>query len=172
MQSNCTAQRTKLWPSTLPELPTFSSIEHLYTIIRPWSVASFSASCIFRFNSWKREPFRCELNVTPIKNERGFVALFLCVYKLLPSPKLPMSRSVLPLMHSFTRLDTLNTVAPSPRLLDGSCTFQCQMDSALKVLYLNEMARWLKWLWREFSDQNICGSNPTSASRLPLSRLG
>ncbi|KER24826.1 hypothetical protein T265_07609 [Opisthorchis viverrini] len=57
MQSNCTAQRTKLWPSTLPELPTFSSIEHLYTIIRPWSVASFSASCIFRFSSWKNSAF-------------------------------------------------------------------------------------------------------------------
>ncbi|GAA49434.1 potassium voltage-gated channel subfamily H member 8, partial [Clonorchis sinensis] len=75
------------------------------------------------------EPFRCELNITPIKNERGFVVLFLCVYKHLPSPKLPMSCSVLPLMHSFTRLDTLNTMAPSSRLLDGSCTFQCQMDS-------------------------------------------
>ncbi|KER20099.1 hypothetical protein T265_15392, partial [Opisthorchis viverrini] len=32
--------------------------------------------------------------------------------------------------------------------------------------------RCLKWLECEFTDQNICGSNPTSASRLPLSRLG
>ncbi|KAG5449416.1 hypothetical protein CSKR_107566 [Clonorchis sinensis] len=33
-------------------------------------------------------------------------------------------------------------------------------------------ARWLKWLEREFTDRKVCGSNPTSASRLPLSRLG
>ncbi|KAG5452702.1 hypothetical protein CSKR_102129 [Clonorchis sinensis] len=34
------------------------------------------------------------------------------------------------------------------------------------------MARWLKWLEREFTDRKVRGSNPTSASRLPLSRLG
>ncbi|KAG5455339.1 hypothetical protein CSKR_104985, partial [Clonorchis sinensis] len=28
------------------------------------------------------------------------------------------------------------------------------------------------WLEREFTDRKACGSNPTSASRLPLSRLG
>ncbi|KAG5443929.1 hypothetical protein CSKR_100821 [Clonorchis sinensis] len=33
-------------------------------------------------------------------------------------------------------------------------------------------ARWLKWLEREFTDRKARGSNPTSASRLPLSRLG
>ncbi|KAG5455039.1 Protein disulfide-isomerase tmx3 [Clonorchis sinensis] len=33
-------------------------------------------------------------------------------------------------------------------------------------------ARWLKWLEREFTDRKVCGSSPTSASRLPLSRLG
>ncbi|KAG5448904.1 hypothetical protein CSKR_103473, partial [Clonorchis sinensis] len=33
-------------------------------------------------------------------------------------------------------------------------------------------ARWLKWLEREFADRKVRGSNPTSASRLPLSRLG
>ncbi|KER23350.1 hypothetical protein T265_08760 [Opisthorchis viverrini] len=33
-------------------------------------------------------------------------------------------------------------------------------------------ARWPKWLEREFTDRKVCGSNPTSASRLPLSRLG
>ncbi|KAG5446508.1 hypothetical protein CSKR_101471 [Clonorchis sinensis] len=31
---------------------------------------------------------------------------------------------------------------------------------------------WLKWLEREFTDRKVRGSNPTSASRLPLSRLG
>ncbi|KER30145.1 hypothetical protein T265_03402 [Opisthorchis viverrini] len=29
-----------------------------------------------------------------------------------------------------------------------------------------------EWLGREFTDRKICGSNPTCASRLPLSRLG
>ncbi|KAG5453519.1 hypothetical protein CSKR_102983 [Clonorchis sinensis] len=32
--------------------------------------------------------------------------------------------------------------------------------------------RWLKWLEREFTDHNVRRSNPTSASRLALSRLG
>ncbi|KAG5442289.1 hypothetical protein CSKR_104861 [Clonorchis sinensis] len=32
--------------------------------------------------------------------------------------------------------------------------------------------RWLKWVEREFTDRKVRGSNPTSASRLPLSRLG
>ncbi|KAG5449526.1 hypothetical protein CSKR_111834 [Clonorchis sinensis] len=35
--------------------------------------------------------------------------------------------------------------------------------------YEAEMAHWLE---SEFTDWKICGSNPTSASRLPLSRLG
>ncbi|KER27564.1 hypothetical protein T265_05383 [Opisthorchis viverrini] len=33
-------------------------------------------------------------------------------------------------------------------------------------------ARWPKWLEREFTDRKVRGSNLTSASRLPLSRLG
>ncbi|KAG5453185.1 hypothetical protein CSKR_112746, partial [Clonorchis sinensis] len=33
-------------------------------------------------------------------------------------------------------------------------------------------ARWPKWSEREFTDRKVRGSNPTSASRLPLSRLG
>ncbi|KAG5447284.1 Heat shock cognate 71 kDa protein [Clonorchis sinensis] len=33
-------------------------------------------------------------------------------------------------------------------------------------------ARWLKWLECEFTGRKFHGSNPTSASRLPLSRLG
>ncbi|KER26991.1 hypothetical protein T265_05896 [Opisthorchis viverrini] len=33
-------------------------------------------------------------------------------------------------------------------------------------------ASWLRWLEREFTDRKIRGSNPTSASGLPLSRLG
>ncbi|KER25018.1 hypothetical protein T265_14287, partial [Opisthorchis viverrini] len=33
-------------------------------------------------------------------------------------------------------------------------------------------ARWSKWLERGFTDRKVRGSNPTSATRLPLSRLG
>ncbi|KER27618.1 hypothetical protein T265_05342 [Opisthorchis viverrini] len=33
-------------------------------------------------------------------------------------------------------------------------------------------ARWTKWLEREFTDRKVRGSNVTSASRLPLPRLG
>ncbi|KER27945.1 hypothetical protein T265_05144 [Opisthorchis viverrini] len=33
-------------------------------------------------------------------------------------------------------------------------------------------ARWTKWLECEFTDHRVRSSNPTSASRLPLSRLG
>ncbi|KAG5442696.1 hypothetical protein CSKR_108001 [Clonorchis sinensis] len=33
-------------------------------------------------------------------------------------------------------------------------------------------ARWFKWLEHEFTDRKVRGSNPTSASQLPLSRLG
>ncbi|KAG5446796.1 hypothetical protein CSKR_105535 [Clonorchis sinensis] len=33
-------------------------------------------------------------------------------------------------------------------------------------------ARWPNWLEHEFTDRKIRGSNPISASRLPLSRLG
>ncbi|KAG5442342.1 hypothetical protein CSKR_109298 [Clonorchis sinensis] len=36
----------------------------------------------------------------------------------------------------------------------------------------NSGARWLKWLEREFTDRKVRGSNPTSASRFPLPRLG
>ncbi|KAG5449517.1 hypothetical protein CSKR_111842, partial [Clonorchis sinensis] len=38
--------------------------------------------------------------------------------------------------------------------------------------YFTHEARWLKWLEREFTDRKVRGSNLTSASRLPLSRLG
>ncbi|KER22292.1 hypothetical protein T265_09577 [Opisthorchis viverrini] len=34
------------------------------------------------------------------------------------------------------------------------------------------LVRWPKWLEREFTDRKVRGSNPTSAFRLPLSRLG
>ncbi|KER22218.1 hypothetical protein T265_09640 [Opisthorchis viverrini] len=37
---------------------------------------------------------------------------------------------------------------------------------------VTEGVRWSKWLEREFTDRKVRGSNPTSASRLPLSRLG
>ncbi|KER23929.1 hypothetical protein T265_14528, partial [Opisthorchis viverrini] len=35
-----------------------------------------------------------------------------------------------------------------------------------------KVVRWPKWLERGFTDRKVRGSNPTFASRLPLSRLG
>ncbi|KAG5454279.1 hypothetical protein CSKR_106542, partial [Clonorchis sinensis] len=45
-------------------------------------------------------------------------------------------------------------------------------SSCSDTYLLEQGARWLKWLEREFTDRKVRGSNPTSASRLPLSRLG
>ncbi|KER19934.1 hypothetical protein T265_11402 [Opisthorchis viverrini] len=39
-------------------------------------------------------------------------------------------------------------------------------------LWNSPWARWPKWLEREFTDRKVRGSNPTSVTRLPLSRLG
>ncbi|KAG5453992.1 hypothetical protein CSKR_102097 [Clonorchis sinensis] len=44
--------------------------------------------------------------------------------------------------------------------------------SLFRLLLWSLWARWSKWLEREFTDRKARGSNPTSASRLPLSRLG
>ncbi|KAG5452074.1 hypothetical protein CSKR_111114 [Clonorchis sinensis] len=40
------------------------------------------------------------------------------------------------------------------------------------VWFVSLGARWSKWLEHEFTDRKVRGSNPTFASRLPLSRLG
>ncbi|KAG5443926.1 hypothetical protein CSKR_100824 [Clonorchis sinensis] len=40
------------------------------------------------------------------------------------------------------------------------------------VHYRGQGTRWSKWLEREFTDRKVRNSNPNSASRLPLSRLG
>ncbi|KAG5452853.1 hypothetical protein CSKR_108983 [Clonorchis sinensis] len=39
-------------------------------------------------------------------------------------------------------------------------------------LYPSARARWLKWLERESTDRRVRGSNPTTASQLPLARPG
>ncbi|KAG5447290.1 hypothetical protein CSKR_106181 [Clonorchis sinensis] len=50
--------------------------------------------------------------------------------------------------------------------------------SEIRIMFQNSRrhflswTRWLKWLEREFTDRKVRGSNPTSASRLPLSRFG
>ncbi|KER34090.1 hypothetical protein T265_00262 [Opisthorchis viverrini] len=43
---------------------------------------------------------------------------------------------------------------------------------AVSIFFPKVFLRWLKWLEREFTDRKVRGSNPTSASGLPLSRLG
>ncbi|KER27333.1 hypothetical protein T265_13818, partial [Opisthorchis viverrini] len=52
-------------------------------------------------------------------------------------------------------------------------------DAAKQIVDAKELekwsvrgARWPKWLEREFTDRKVRGSNPTSTTRLPLSRLG
>ncbi|KAG5453756.1 Mothers against decapentaplegic 2 [Clonorchis sinensis] len=47
----------------------------------------------------------------------------------------------------------------------------CHVEQ-IRYINGNAGARWPKWLEREFTDRNARGSNPTSASRIPLSRLG
>ncbi|KAG5453166.1 hypothetical protein CSKR_106996 [Clonorchis sinensis] len=42
----------------------------------------------------------------------------------------------------------------------------------VRVCIVHGEARWPKWLEREFTDRKVRGSNPTSNSRLPLSRFG
>ncbi|KAG5449319.1 hypothetical protein CSKR_100596 [Clonorchis sinensis] len=59
----------------------------------------------------------------------------------------------------------------NPNLADFSSLWFKQTWT-LKLAFYLLIARWLKWLEREFTDRKVCGSNPTSASRLPLSRLG
>ncbi|KER20498.1 hypothetical protein T265_10966 [Opisthorchis viverrini] len=46
-----------------------------------------------------------------------------------------------------------------------------QLAGPIKV-HQRQMARWSDWLEREFTDNEVHGSKPTSATRLPLSRLG
>ncbi|KER27870.1 LOW QUALITY PROTEIN: hypothetical protein T265_13701 [Opisthorchis viverrini] len=59
-----------------------------------------------------------------------------------------------------------------------SCTKSsavCCQIAALRLSVQNKTARWArwpKWLEREFTDRKVRGSNPTPATRLPLSRLG
>ncbi|KER21750.1 hypothetical protein T265_09989 [Opisthorchis viverrini] len=64
------------------------------------------------------------------------------------------------------------TYLPSPRKESGS-----KQGSILHLVRSNRYnqahrARRPKWLEREFTDRKVRGSNPTSVSRLPLSRLG
>ncbi|KER28586.1 hypothetical protein T265_13551, partial [Opisthorchis viverrini] len=44
--------------------------------------------------------------------------------------------------------------------------------TVLQTIVRHIGTRWPKWLEREFADRKVRGSNPTSVSRLPLSRLG
>ncbi|KAG5443807.1 Scoloptoxin SSD976 [Clonorchis sinensis] len=53
-----------------------------------------------------------------------------------------------------------------------SKSFHNVIRGELSKTFLVQRAIWLKWLEREFSDRKVRSSNPTSASRLPLSRLG
>ncbi|KAG5449590.1 hypothetical protein CSKR_101578 [Clonorchis sinensis] len=51
---------------------------------------------------------------------------------------------------------------------------QTRLNDAKSIRFyrLTSGTRWRKWLERGFTDWKVRGSNPISASRLPLSRLG
>ncbi|KAG5441124.1 hypothetical protein CSKR_102775 [Clonorchis sinensis] len=76
----------------------------------------------------------------------------------------------------FALLGTGSSGKRSPRVCFMSCGF-VSWNTILCVSNLLRLkgqwgARWPKWLEREFTDRKVRGSNPTSASRLPLSKLG
>ncbi|KAG5450326.1 hypothetical protein CSKR_110185 [Clonorchis sinensis] len=73
----------------------------------------------------------------------------------------PTSASRLPL----SRLGQPGSI-PALVLPSGGMALDC------KRFIINLGASWTKWLEREFTDRKVRSSNPTSASRLPLSRLG
>ncbi|KAG5452464.1 hypothetical protein CSKR_110234 [Clonorchis sinensis] len=58
---------------------------------------------------------------------------------------------------------------PSAVILGSRCQRMETME--LNFSIIRTWARWFKWLEREFTDHKVRGSNPTSASGLPLSRL-
>ncbi|KER24476.1 hypothetical protein T265_07845 [Opisthorchis viverrini] len=57
------------------------------------------------------------------------------------------------------------------RILPG-CSSLDRGSRVAEVGFELRTFRWLKWLERKFTDRKVRGSNQTSASRLPLSRLG
>ncbi|KER30231.1 hypothetical protein T265_03288 [Opisthorchis viverrini] len=76
---------------------------------------------------------------------------------------------------SFTRPDAGHTSQLEQRQIIGvhnARSFYAADFLSCQGLSQLVPARWLKWLEREFVDRKALGSNPTSASRLPLSRFG
>ncbi|KAG5441434.1 hypothetical protein CSKR_107659, partial [Clonorchis sinensis] len=72
--------------------------------------------------------------------------------------------------NELSLIPSTGSTCPSPHL-----TFTGFLPLIIKRLFpltKTTLARWLKWLEREFTDPKVRGSNPTAASRLPLSRLG
>ncbi|KER29364.1 hypothetical protein T265_13392, partial [Opisthorchis viverrini] len=61
---------------------------------------------------------------------------------------------------------------PALVLPSGGMAARHRNDVTAERLLFKLGARWPKWLEHEFTDRKVRGSNPTSASRLPLSRLG
>ncbi|KAG5444261.1 hypothetical protein CSKR_104528 [Clonorchis sinensis] len=70
-----------------------------------------------------------------------------------------------PLCLSRSKLGTVNSMCSTWH----NCRDFCYRTHSIEVLVRREMVQWLKC---EFTDRKICGWNPTSASRLLLSRLG
>ncbi|KAG5449731.1 hypothetical protein CSKR_103109 [Clonorchis sinensis] len=74
--------------------------------------------------------------------------------------------------YMYTRnalLIRLLKILPQPTT---ECISRKQSNLGSKGMGNKREAKWPKWLERECTDRKVRGLNPTSASRLPLSRLG
>ncbi|KAG5446663.1 hypothetical protein CSKR_112980 [Clonorchis sinensis] len=72
-----------------------------------------------------------------------------------------------PSFTSTTLQSERSHLCPSARILMNSSE-----KREIAGLRFHPSARWFNWLEHEFTDRKVRGSNPTSASQLPLSRLG
>ncbi|KER25299.1 hypothetical protein T265_07234 [Opisthorchis viverrini] len=59
-----------------------------------------------------------------------------------------------------------------PRSVNSRSTHLGHLAPNKRIKTFRSIRKWLKWLEREFTDRKVRGSNPTSATRLLLSRLG
>ncbi|KER22966.1 LOW QUALITY PROTEIN: hypothetical protein T265_14741 [Opisthorchis viverrini] len=72
-------------------------------------------------------------------------------------------------LHEISEYTLICKLTKEKKQISLQMSFALVIDSCILV---HSGARWPNWLEREFTDRKVRGSSPTSASRLPLSRLG
>ncbi|KER20419.1 hypothetical protein T265_11021 [Opisthorchis viverrini] len=107
-------------------------------------------------------------------------------------PEAKETRNRLEMMVALSRLPACQVKQSSSKLRSAVAPFRCltamlregwdtvrllksrqgKLRDSGRVRTTNLPARWPKWLEREFTDRKVRGSNPTSATQLPLPRLG